>query len=67
MSDEGKPLFTGDDYQLVAEAAYREDERRELFKRLYGIDAPVDDQLSRLDDLSRRIADYLRQTGQVQV
>jgi len=54
-----EPLFSGDDYQLIAEAAYREEERRELFQRLYGVDAPEDDQLSRLADLARRLNLYL--------
>jgi hypothetical protein len=53
------PRFTGDDYQLIAEAAYREEERRDLFRRLHGISAPDDDQLERLADLSRRLKQYL--------
>ena len=63
MSDE-KPLFTGDDYQLVAEACYREEDRRELFKKHYEIEAPNDDQLDRLADLARRINLYIAQSGQ---
>lgn len=54
-----RTLFTGDDYQLVAEAAYREEERRELFRELHGIEAPADDQLERLADLLRRLRLYL--------
>ena len=57
------PLFSGDDYQLVAEAAYREEERRELFQRYHGVPAPEDDQLDRLADLAKRIGIYLREHG----
>jgi hypothetical protein len=53
------PGFTGDDYQLLAEAAYREEERRDLFQQLHGVAAPDDDQLERLADLSRRLKQYL--------
>lgn len=62
---EARPLFTGDDYQLVADAIYREEDRRELFKKLNGIEASRDDQLDRLTDLARRINLYLQETGQV--
>ena len=44
---------------MVAEAAYREEERRELFQQLHGIEAPADDQLDRLADLLRRLAAYI--------
>lgn len=57
-------LFTGDDYQLVAESCYREEERRELFLKLHGVEAPADDQLDRLADLANRLSAYLRLTGQ---
>ncbi|HEY0152047.1 MAG TPA: hypothetical protein VGB92_08625 [Longimicrobium sp.] len=57
-------LFTGDDYQLIADACYREEDRRELFRTLHGIEAPADDQLDRLADLANRISEYLRRTGQ---
>ena len=57
------PLFTGDDYQLVAEAAYREEDRRELFLALTGAPAPTDDHLDRLADLARRLALYVRARG----
>jgi hypothetical protein len=63
--DRSAPLFTGDDYQLIAEASYREEERLELWRKLHGFDAPVDDQLDRLTDLCRRISEYLQLTGQV--
>ena len=53
------PRFTGDDYQLIAEAAYREEERRDLFRQLHGVPAPEDDQLESLADLSRRLKQYL--------
>ena len=53
-------IFTGDDYQLIAESAYREEERRELFKKLYGIESPADDQLDRLRELALRINLYLK-------
>ena len=63
MTDEATPsIFTGDDYQLVAEAAYREDERRELFKQLHGIEAPKDDQLDRLADLAHRIKLFIERS-----
>jgi hypothetical protein len=57
------PLFTGDDFQLIAEAGYREQERRDLFERQHGVPAPEDDQLVRLADLAARIAIYLRDRG----
>ena len=57
------PLFTGDDYQLVADASYREEDRRELFERVHGMPAPPDDHLDRLADLAGRIAVYMRQRG----
>ena len=53
------PLFTGDDYQLVVDAIYREEDRRELFERYNGFPAPEDDQLERLGDLARRLRTYL--------
>jgi hypothetical protein len=58
-------LFTPDDYVLLALAAYREEDRRGLWKELHGIDAPADDHRDRLADLARRMNEYLRQTGQV--
>jgi hypothetical protein len=57
------PLFTVDDYQLVADAIYREQDRRGLFERCHGIPAPADDQLDRLGDLARRIGRYLETAG----
>jgi hypothetical protein len=56
-------LFTGDDYQLVVDAMYREEDRRELFERYNGIPAPSDDQLERLGDLARRIGIYIKAHG----
>ena len=53
--------FTGDDYQLIADAAYREEDRRELFEQLHGIPAPSDDQLKRLADFGRRLSEHLRE------
>lgn len=61
--DAQAPLFTGDDYQLVAEASYREEDRRELFRQFHGFDAPDDDHLDRLADLARRIASCLGDTN----
>ena len=57
------PLFTGDDYQLIAEAVSREQDRRELFEGYNGVPAPEDDQLDRLAHLAKRIAMYLRDRG----
>ena len=56
----GAPAFTGDDYQLLADAAYREEDRCQLFERYHGIPAPADDQLERLSDLARRVGDVVR-------
>ena len=58
------PLFTGDDYQLLADAIYREEDRRHWFREETGAAAPEDDQLERLGDLARRMGEYLRRTGQ---
>jgi hypothetical protein len=59
--DSGQPLFTGDDYQLIAEAIYREEERLKLFNELHGLSMQPDDQLDRLADLAKRIGQYLSQ------
>lgn len=61
------PLFTGDDYQLVAESAYREEERVKLFDELYGVKLSDDGHRDRLADLAKRIAKYLDLTGQTEV
>ena len=58
-----EPLFTGDDYQLIADAAYREEDRRQLSEELTGVKATDDDHLDRLADLARRINLYLKQAG----
>ena len=52
-------VFTDDDYQLLADAIYREEDRRELFERAHGIPAPPDDHLDRLADLARRISAFV--------
>ena len=56
-------LFTADDYQLVAEAIYREEDRRQLFEQANGFPAHADDQLDRLADLARRIGIYIGMLG----
>jgi len=58
------PLFTPDDYQPLADAAYREEDRRRWFREATGCDAHDDDQLERLADLTRRVGIYLQRTGE---
>jgi hypothetical protein len=58
------PLFTGDDYQLIAECAYREEERVKLFDDLHGVKLSDDGHRDRLADLAKRIAKYLDLTSQ---
>lgn len=55
-----KGLFTDDDYVLLADAIYREQDRRELFKKLTGVEAPADHHLDDLADLAGRIGQWLR-------
>jgi hypothetical protein len=55
-----KGLFTDDDYVLLAEAIHREQDRRELFQKLTGVEAPADHHLEDMADLADRIGQWLQ-------
>src|SRR5580704_11042170 len=55
--------LTAADYELIAEAVRREEQRLELFRQLHGQSAVDDQQIERLIDLARRIRALLGNTG----